>query len=242
MGNVVGRRVPDRNAQQFGGTNPFGGVPAPTGVEAGGKAEGTGYIPTGTVVEEGGMAAQQQQQQQQPQGWTQNQERPKWSDLTPMQQLAAVLMGIVGSLIFIYPLMTLILSSIECPDEFFLVPYFGFLTGVSLLFCISASSYAGPARGAILALMPLVFFSLPSIFMYASGFGEGCQFLGVENGFLLFFPVLTGTFMLIFCTLGRGLNEALGGPPVINLSGNTQRGAWGIQNQQVVQGGGRGWN
>lgn len=240
MGNVVGRRVPDRSAQQYGGNNPYATAtpPVETGEEVGKDAN---WMPTGTVVEEG----QPPRQEEAARGWAgnANNETPSWSDLEPQHKLAAVILGILACLIFIYPPLTLILSSSNCPEEFFLTPYFGFLTGVAVLFCFSAASYAGPLRGVGLALFPLIFFSIPAVFMYFTGFGEGCEFLGVANGFLLFYPVLTGSFLFVACTLGRGLNEVMGdvASPITYFRGNADHGAWG--NERVVQVRGRqGWN
>ena len=222
MGNLIGRRVPDRTAETFGGNNPF---PVAAEVEAG---QGQNTAQTG----------------QQTQGWrgtwggnNNNEEALEWKDLDGGQKAVAGILAVLACLIFIYPPMALGVGSTSCPEEFFLLPYFGFVLGAGTLTAFGGASTIGP-KGVILALFPLIFFSLPAIFMFATGFGDGCVFLGVENGLFLFYPVLTGSFLLISCTAGRSLRGLVsngqggGGMMIFNRTqgawANTQtQGAWG---------------
>ena len=222
MGNIIGKRVPDRSMEQYGGGNPYS--TSPPAAETGGESVKTsGWGSSGTNAVEEGRA----QRQEDPTGNANDGAAQSWDDLEPRHKVAVVILGILAFLIFIYSPVALIFTIVNCPDVAIGYAYFGFILLSTILWGASAAQQVGRKRAAVLALIPPIFFSLPSIILALVGFGQDCVFLGVANGLLFFFPALTGSFILITCTLGRGLNEALRDVFVVDVTrsfGNADRG------------------
>lgn len=179
MRNLFVHQVLDDSTETYGGANPF---PPNAGAEGGAENPAnrqTVHLQHGGVVEEidhAGIDA--------------------CSRCCQRTRVAAA--AVLICCIYLYPPMVVVVAGIECPEETFLVAAFGFVTAVEVI-AVSLGVWYFELDGILIAVFPMLALSVASVVVFFNGVGDGCMFLGIVDGFYIYYPILMVALTALMC-------------------------------------------